>query len=288
LRILLAAHDVEPALDLLEALEDAGHRVEHVFDLEEALLRAAIGWPDAVVVDVGRDGVDAALLRRWASEHDIVLVLTTRVVGQRSEARRDGWASAAQPLEPALARAHLERMARRLNAVAFERVVAAENEIGEPAWHAPFVDVVETAVRSAQSPPVDEASPDEPSNLRKRSGTVEVPRLVLLAARGHNTVEVVSGLVRTSLGVRCVAARTAAEALSALQAEPRIKAVLLDRRLTVEPEGRDLHALLSERAVPVVPLRVTEDDEPGVVGRNAWEVIPPLRKALAARRARVG
>jgi DNA-binding NtrC family response regulator len=290
LRILLAAHDVEPALDLLGALEDAGHRVEHVFDLEEALLRAAIAWPDAVVVDVGKDGVETPLLRRWVAEHEIPLVLTSKVASPPSTIR-DGWASAAQQLSPPVARTHLDRMARRLHAVAFERVVIAQNEIGEPAWCAAFVDVVETAVRAAQSAPLDDDIGQGAGNapaLRKRSGTVEVSRLVLLAARGHNAIEVVSGLVRSSLGVRCVSARTAAEALGALHGEPRIKAVLLDRRLTVEAEGRDLHALIAERGIPVVPLRVPEDDEPAAVGRNAWEVIPPLRKALAARRARVG
>jgi hypothetical protein len=303
LRILIAAHDVEAGLELVAALEDAGHRVEHAFDLEEALLSAAISWPAAVVVDVGDGSIDVALLRRWTEGHRTPLVLTGRSGVSLDSGRRAGTTTAPRGLEieidhqdasgdevepPASRRQagtprDLGRLARQLGAVAFERCEAT-------GWQAELVDVVQTAARRPDSVRVaDEDTTDPTPTLRRRSGTMVLPRVILVAARGENPSTVVAALVRSSLGTRCLTARDAAGALSSLRDDSRVEVVLLDRRLLVEPEGRDLSAMLAARGIEVVPLRlVGGDEDDAALGRTAWEAIPPLRAALARGRARIG
>jgi hypothetical protein len=321
LRILIAAHDVEAGLELVAALEDAGHRVEHIFDLEEALLSAAISWPAAVVVDVGDGSIDVALLRRWTEGHRTPLVLTGRSGVSVDAARRAGSTTAPrgidvdslrrappgdsprreQPgdsehrdkpgddVEPPASRRQaglprdLGRLARQLGAVAFERSPAT-------GWQAELVDVVQTAARRPESVHVaDEDTADPTPTLRRRSGTMVLPRVILVAARGDNASTVIAALVRSSLGTRCLTARDAAGALTSIRDDSRVEVALLDRRLLVEPEGRDLSAMLSVRGIEVVPLRlVGGDEDDAALGRTAWDAIPPLRAALARGRARIG
>ena len=303
MRILIAAHDVEAGLELVAALEDAGHRVEHAFDLEEALLSAAISWPAAVVVDVGDGSIDVALLRRWTEGHRTPLVLTGRSGVLLDGGRRAGTTTAPRGLEieidhqdapgdevepPASRRQagtprDLGRLARQLGAVAFERGQ-------ETGWQAELVDVVQTAARRPESMRVaDEDTTDPTPTLRRRSGTMVLPRVILVAARGDNPSTVIAALVRSSLGTRCLTARDAAGALSSLRDDSRVEVVLLDRRLLVEPEGRDLSAMVAARGIEVVALRlVGGDEDDAALGRTAWEAIPPLRAALARGRARIG
>ncbi|MEJ7728156.1 MAG: hypothetical protein WKG00_02980 [Polyangiaceae bacterium] len=313
MRILIAAHDVEAGLELVAALEDAGHRVEHVFDLEEALLSAAISWPAALVVDVGDGSIDVALLRRWTEGHRTPLVLTGRSGVLLDGGRGTGTTTAPQGLEleidpqdtrsdevepPASARSEvscgasrrqagmprdLGRLARQLGAVAFERGEAT-------GWQAELVDVVQTAARRPESVHVaDEDTTDPTPTLRRRSGTMVLPRVILVAARGDNPSTVIAALVRSSLGTRCLIARDAAGALSSLRDDSRVEVVLLDRRLLVEPEGRDLSAMLAARAIEVVPLRLVGGDEDDAArGRPAGAPNPPGRAAVPRGRPRLG
>lgn len=306
MRILVAAHEVETGLELLAALEDAGHRVEHIFDLEEALLSAAISWPAAVLVDVGDGAIDIGLLRRWTESHHTPLIVTGKR-GVAFESRRAGSTTAprdaegrplgeapaddTEPMDPPPASRRqmagmprdLGRLARQLGAVAFERE-------GASGWQEALVDVVQTAARRPESVHVgDEDTTDPTPTLRRRSGTMVLPRVILVAARGESASTVLAALVRGSLGTRCLTARDAAGALASLRDDSRVEVALLDRRLLVEPDGRDLAAVLAGRGIEVVPLRlVGDDDDDAALGRTAWDAIPPLRSALARGRARIG
>ena len=274
MRILLVAPDVELALELLASLEDAEHRVEHIFDLEEGLLHAAIAWPDAVVVALGGASAedDAAdhegrrseqtILRRWAQDCTIPLVLVDT--------------SDEDPGAPSALGA-TSRLARRLDAA-----FVARRDREDEAWAARFVDVIETAVRRAAEQA--DASP-APFSVRKRSGTVAVPRPILIAVRDSAAAEVIGPFLRSALGLRCVAATSAAEAAALLREDTRLTAMLLDRRLLAEAAGRELAIIVQERLIQIVPLRLHHDEDAASIGRAAWEAVPALRAAIAARRA---
>lgn len=329
-RVLLAIEDVEFALDAMAALEQRGDRVEHVFDLAEALLRAQITKPDALLADLAAPRIDHALLRRWAEDVDVPLILTSTTAAGERVARRIGVVHFQRPvyrgkvrlrpvsapdtlIPPALPAA--ERPFDREPPVRRPRPRSTDplptppllrtlpppapsrnpgGRSGRPsrsesssrssaridgeraAAMTVLVDVVETAIANAAAKRyLDDRY------RRKRSGPVEVAPAVLVAARGPNAREIISAFVGSQLGLRCLTAGTAAEALAAL--EGRVSAVLLECDLLIGPGGGDLLGVLDARALPIVPLRVDPSDETAAVGRAAWDAIPSLRAALKKR-----
>ena len=180
-----------------------------------------------------------------------------------------------------------ERLARQMGASFVRRPTSAETseETTEGiAWATSFVDVVETAVRGARAAAVS-ATTD-----RSRSGTMQAVPSVLLAAPGTNARAVIPSFVKNQLGLRCESVAGAAEAFLRLgngYEGPRIQAVIIDPAVLIDPlGGDDLSALLRRTAMPVVVLRLGDDDDPTVVGRAAWDAVPALRAAVGNARAR--
>jgi len=111
-RVLLLADDVEVAIDLMVALEEDRHRVEHVFHLEDAMLRARVGRYDALVV--ASPHCDRALARTWPVRHPRVpLLLVDPSPEARVSAQISGSPCLDTPIDPHLVAAVLEE---RLNA----------------------------------------------------------------------------------------------------------------------------------------------------------------------------
>jgi hypothetical protein len=106
-RVLLLVDDVEIAIDLMVALEEDGHRVEHVFHLEDAMLRARVGRYDALVVAAPR--CDRALARSWPVRHPTVpLLLVDPSPEARVSAQLSGSACLTSPIDGATLAAVLE------------------------------------------------------------------------------------------------------------------------------------------------------------------------------------
>jgi DNA-binding response OmpR family regulator len=262
-RVLLAVEDVELAVELVGALEEKNHLVEHLFDLTEALLRAEITRPDLLVIDLARLGVDHGLLRRWAAQNRVPIVLTSM-------------SSAG------------ERLARQMGATYVRRPASARRDDDAPdsaAWSATFVDVVETAIANAR--------PATPSSFpfagRSRSGTMAKSASILVAAAGPTARDVVASFIANELGLRCESVAEAEAAARRLHEDfqgPRVQAVLLDMTLLRDRLwGDELAHALRASGVPVIPLRLF-GDEPSSVGQAVWDAMPALRDAIAAAKSR--
>jgi hypothetical protein len=111
-RVLLLADDVETAIDVIVALEEDGHRVEHVFHLEDAMLRARVARYDALVVASAH--CDKALARTWPVRHPSVpLLLVDPSPEARVSAQISGSACLSTPIDATVVAAVL---AERLEA----------------------------------------------------------------------------------------------------------------------------------------------------------------------------
>jgi DNA-binding response OmpR family regulator len=241
--ILLAIDDVELAIELTCAFEHTGHQVEHVFDVAEALLRAKVTVPDALVVDLDGPHLDHEPIRRWASNGVAPLVLMST-----------SWSA--------------EQLARRLGAAYFVRPDRAEAAPGK-AWSSGLIDVVEAEIVARMG---------KTHSQGQRSGMRAAAPVVLVAARRANAREIVSSFVRSQLGLRCVTASDASTSILAL--DGRVKAVLLDCDLLSGAAANALLQEMNEQSLPIILLRLDANDEDAAVGRAAWEAIPPLRDAL--------
>lgn len=270
--ILLAIDDVELAIELTCAFEHTGHQVVHVFDVAEALLRAKVTPPDALVVDIDGPRVDHEPLRRWASNGLAPLVLVSGTWSAEQIARRLG---AAYFVRPALAEARAGQ-GSALGRGVFDDTIApdepgpAPNPPAErPAWISGLIDVVETEIVARMG---------KTHGRGQRSGLRTAAPMVLVAARRANAREIVSSFVRSQLGLRCVTASDASTAILAL--DGRVKAVLLDCDLLSGAAANALLHEMNDQSLPIILLRLGPNDEDGAVGRAAWEAIPPLRDAL--------
>ncbi len=257
-RILLAMDDVELALDVLGALERNKHSVEHVFDLAEALLRASITRPDALVADLAAPRVDHALLRRWVADDDVPLVLVSGSAAGERIARRIGAVPARRPGSgPRSPRASVPD---------YDAMLAV------------LVDVVETAIANAAA---RRYAGDR--QRRARSGVVAAAPVVLVAARGANAREVLASFVKSELGLGCVTAASASDALVALAG--RVHMVLLEPEIAAEAEGTAVLRALRDQELPVIQLRLGPGDDATTAGRAAWDALPALRDVVRKRTA---
>ena len=109
-RVLLLVDDVEVAIDLMVALEEDGHRVEHVFHLEDAMLRARMARYDALIVAAPHS--DRVLARTWPVRHpDVPLLLIDPSPEARSSAEISDSPCLGTPID---AHQLTERLAERL------------------------------------------------------------------------------------------------------------------------------------------------------------------------------
>jgi CheY-like chemotaxis protein len=272
-RIMVAAEDVEFAIDATAALEQAGHRVTHLFDLTEAALQAQLTQPDAFVVDLVARRIDHGPLRRFAAESSVPLIITGVSPASERLARRLGGVGFVRPAPPAkVVRASTRRNTGRQTIPDAEM---ASIEISGPTtvrggWTTAFVDVVETAIATAVAPE---------GGSSHRSGTLMIAPTVLIAAASDTVRAITASLVRSDLGLKSLTAADAASAVAAL-GERRVRAVLLDGAMLRLPGGDELLRAIEARGLPVIGLLVGSQEEPSMAGRAAWDAIPKLREAL--------
>lgn len=302
-RILLAIDDVELAIELTCAFEQASHEVEHVFDPAEAILRARITPPDVLIVDLVTLQVALDPLRRWAEEAVAALVVMSTSRDGEGVAQQVGGlhflrpANATEGLLSGLSLEgeeanDLETMASSLDPLLTPledplgwprghreadlspraggaRPVSLGSATAQGAWTARLLEVVRAAIASRVGRPTGQA---------QRSGVVAAAPTVLVAARSLNGREIVSALVKSQLGLRCVTATSAREAAATL--DGRVKAVLIENDLLSSPGAAVLMFEINIQNLPLIPLRLGVDDEDAAVGRAAWEALLPLRDAL--------
>ncbi len=233
--VLLVVDDVEVAIDLMIALEDAGHRVDHVFRVEDAMLRARAGRPDALVVAAPR--FDRQLVQDWPALHPrTALLLVSPSDESRAAAAAAGIPVVERPIVPA---------------VVVDSTVA---EIGRLRACAPRPSQPGAPASARGTPASARASrPSEPA----RSGTQPRTLRALVVARRAIAALLSPDDLGVELAAECVIAPDVRTAI-ALLAEERFDAVLLDGEILRDPAaGGVLYHRVRALGLPFAPVELT-------------------------------
>jgi len=220
--LLLVVDDTEIAIEMMIALEDAGHSVEHVFHVDEAMLRVRTVKPDAFVV--AAPPCDESLARGWSVRHpDVAMVLVAPSPGARHAAQQAGVPCLERPIKP-------ERLVR----VVERRVERARGASGGP------------GIRRAPAPAVMPDGP--PSGMRMRA------RRLLVVAPRHIALRLDADLLRRHLEAECQVAGDTRAATQLLDGP--LDGVLIDAALMVDPAaGVVLRQRIHAKGVPISPIR---------------------------------
>ncbi|NBP51998.1 MAG: hypothetical protein EBU70_12645 [Actinobacteria bacterium] len=105
---------------------------------------------------------------------------------------------------------------------------------------------------------------------------------VLLMLAERDATEVVSALFQSQLGVICSSASSPDEAKRAL-ADGIDCVVARPGALLSTRDGADFARKLARRGIPLVPVPSSENLDAAGAGQVTWDLIPQVRRALAAR-----
>jgi len=220
--LLLVVDDTEVAIEMMIALEDAGHSVEHVFHVDEAMLRVRTVKPDAFVV--AAPPCDESLARGWSLRHpDVAMVLVAPSPGARIAAQKSGVPCLERPINP-----------DRLIRVIERRVERGRGGDGRP------------GLRRARLPEPPSGGP--PSGMRIRA------RHLLVVAPRHIARRLDADLLRRHLEAECSVACDTRAAMQMLDAP--LDGVLMDSALMVDPAaGVLLRQRIHAKGVPISQVR---------------------------------
>lgn len=122
------------------------------------------------------------------------------------------------------------------------------------------------------------------------SGTHRIDH-VLVIASDASAGEVVAGLIRHSLGIRCTAVRDLDEARQSM-AQPVVAVLAAPDCLLPDAGGAAFVRELVAAQIPLLPLETDGDRSDAALAAAAWKIIPELRRALddaaAPRSSQVG
>ena len=242
-RVIIAAQDAKVAVKIISALNPKRYRVEHLLDWSEALLRADLVLAHTVVIHAPKMSSD--LMRRC--EQSAERAMTMVFLSDDAE----------------LAKA-VEQFDGRVESF--------------PIHRATLKRTVFRAVADAHALRGESGKQQLP---RRQSGTLPLQRIMVLMPDATHA-EIMAAVLRSRLRVSCPIATSAAAALEMLEEE-------LDCILATPPllmmssAGARLAQQLAKMGTPVLPLQVPVSLDVTTAGEIAWDLIPRLRRTLAAR-----
>jgi CheY-like chemotaxis protein len=241
--ILLAdIGDVEIALDVVAALEDAGHRVIRLARTQD-LDQVAVAH--ALILDLALPEADVARLRRWTVDREVPLIAVSSAP-----------ASAAQD----------ERLARSWGALFLERPrrlsdlppggrgrVAGGATLPDILWVKVLLDLVSTALGGTR-PQLDSFLETDAPSSRRGPGP-DVPRDVLIVDDDELIRTTIAQILRFE-GYTVAAAANGAEALRLMRGSAAPRLILLDLMMPVMNGWQLHHELRRDPALADIPVAV--------------------------------
>jgi len=247
-RVIIASQDPEVAVKMIASLNPKRYRVEHIFDVSEALLRAELVLAHCAVVHMA--GYDERIARRCQQSVERELAL---VIVSKSE--------------------KAERNARELGA-RFVSLPFTTNDLKRSVFRA--VSHAHQLRSDQRNNPGKSAPP-----LYSSSNPKPIQRLLLLT-NNSVTGSVMAAVMKSQLGVSCDTATSAREAMTNL--EETYDCVIADPELLmVSEDGAAVARKLARRGIPVIPLAPQGEVDVTSAGQAAWDIMPQIRRSLGAR-----
>jgi ActR/RegA family two-component response regulator len=243
-RVIIASPDANVAVKLIASLNPKRYRVEHIHDLDEALLRAELVLAHSAVVHVADATADIKKRFLQSIDRGLTLVLVSPSA----------------------------------------TVADAAAEIGARYLSVPFaVQDVKRVVYRAVSDAHALRSDDQLSGARSVAmQSANTERRVVLLVRDLDAAQIMAAVFRSQLAVGCPTATKAVEVIA--QLADGVDCLVADAELLVtSEEGASLARKLARRGVPVVPLGMSEELDSSSAGQLAWSIVPQVRRILAAR-----
>jgi hypothetical protein len=240
----VASSDAEAAVKLVAALNPQRYRVEHIFDANEALLRARIVLAHALVLH--GESHDASVMRglRQLAKR-VTPVFVSRSSRLRELAERLDGRYVEEPVDVA----------------SFKRAV--------------YRAVSKTQDRRQQSRP----QANERAGYRVLLLHEDTAQAAVMAAVLRNQLsascDVMSSPAEVPFALGDAVQSPAGLEVACLIADPHL--------LLGTPEGAQAALLLAQRGIPVVPLHFTGELDVSSAGQLAWDLAPQVRRSLTAR-----
>lgn len=228
---------------MIAALNPKRYRVEHIFDIAEAVLRAKIVLAHAIVVHID------SVTEEACKDIDAIAERCTAVIVSSDPSHR----KLAEGLSGRFVTEPFDvHMFKRAVYRAVSRTQERRHHGGRSA-HATIAD----------------------SQTRR-------PQRIALLHGSQVQAAVMAAVLRNQLGASCDTASTPSEVLAMLDEDVDC-VVADPELLLATPEGAQVAQQLARRGVPVVPLPSREELDVSSAGQAAWDIAPHVRRSLTAR-----
>ncbi len=242
-RVIIASPDANVAVKLIASLNPKRYRVEHIHDFNEGLLRAELVLAHAAVIHL--EAAPPEIVKRCGQSVDrgLSIVLVS----------------------------------------ASPEVEAASLHLGGRFLPIPFqVQDCKRVVFRAVSDAHAQRSEEQPLIGRSAASSSGRERRVMLLLADGECAEIMAAVVRSQLSVTCDVATSAADGIALLTRS--YECVVADPELIfTSEEGASLARKLARRGLTVLPLGLSDGMDASIAGQLAWDVVPQVRRTLAAR-----